>query len=240
MQKWLQANASFQPSGQHRGALRPAYLIVSLANIAAYVALLVALMCASILQEPFSWPLMPQLCLNASFLALRDLTLTNTFPSPDAATSVSNLAMEPAPAGLLKMSALCVQAHTNRMIVRTKNLPNVQTATVHILPPAHTQTGWLSEQRISQMSKLQRCTSCHQQGMPSIPHWEKSPRDPSGESLHTTCSEGASRADHLSWNGSKLVCPSLSQQPSRPGQPQSGPQLWERQIAGSDHYTLPG
>ena len=104
----------------------------------------------------------------------------------------------------------------------------------------HTQTGWLSEQRISQMSKLRLCTSCHQQGMPSIPHWEKSPRDPSGESLHTTCCEGASRADHLSWNGSKLVCPSLSQQPSRPGQPQSGPQRWERQIAGSDHYNSPG
>ena len=30
----------------------------------------------------------------------------------------------------------CVQAPTNRMIVRTKNLPNAQTATVHILPPA--------------------------------------------------------------------------------------------------------
>ena len=79
---------------------------------------------------------MPQLCLNASFLALRDLMSNNTFPSPDAASSVSNLPMEPAPAGLLKMSALCVQAHTNRMIVRTKNLPNAQTATVHILPPA--------------------------------------------------------------------------------------------------------
>ena len=88
----------------------------------------------------------------------------------------------------------------------------------------HTQTGWLSEQRISQMPKLRRCTSCHQQGMPSIHHWEKSSRDPSGDSLHTPCSEGASRADHLSWHGSKLICPSLSQQSSRPGQPQSGPQ----------------
>ena len=88
--------------------------------------------------------------------------------------------------------------------------------------------------------KLWRCTSCHQQGMPSIPHGEKSSRDPSGESLHTSCSPGASRADRFSRSGSELIRPSLSQQPSRPGQPQSGTQRWECQFAGSDHYTSPG
>ena len=108
---------------------------------------------------------------------------------------------------------------------------------------AWTHLSWLWEiwrWPIHSPPKLRRCTSCHQQGMPRIPHWEKSSRDPSGESLHTPCSEGASRADHLSWNGSKLICPSPSQQPSRPGQPQSGPQRWERQIAGSDQYSSPG
>ena len=107
------------------------------------------------------------------------------------------------------------------------------------LPPVfgHSQTGWLPEQG---MPKLWRCTSCHQQGLPSIPHGEKSSRDPSGESLHTPCSPGASRADRFSRSGRELICPSIGQQPSRPAQPQSGTQRWERQIAGSDLYTSPG
>ena len=44
----------------------------------------------------------------------------------------------------------------------------------------HKQDDWPNKES----PKLRRWTSCHQQVMPSIPHWEKSPRDPSGGSLH--------------------------------------------------------
>ena len=90
------------------------------------------------------------------------------------------------------------------------------------------------------MPKLWRRTSCHQYRMPSIHYWEKSSRNPSRDSLHIPCSQGASWADCFSRTGSKFIWPSLRQQSCRPGQSLSSPQWWKCQIEGSYHYTLPG
>ena len=96
-------------------------------------------------------------------------------PSPDAASSVSNLTMEHAPVGLLKISAPCVWALTNRKISRTSNLANAQTVTVHILPPAgNTQ----HSSRRKELSRSKWRVTAHflqpgsKQGRPLQPKWQ--------------------------------------------------------------------
>ena len=74
---------------------------------------------------------------------------------------------------------------------------------------------------------------CPNKESPKCPNCDVHILPPAGNAQHSSLRKEPSRSK---WR----VAAHFLQPGSKQGRPQSGPQRWERQIAGSDHYTSPG